>query len=161
VYGRWWALRDSFSRGFVEVGAEPENRHAVFHLLDDLYRFPMLNVPIHLSLSDWALPLVPAPYIAINLGLTLVAFAIWAMYTMGRDGWRLARGRATPDDLARFVATFTVFWVIIVGALFEIGENARFRIMIQPLLVGLPLVALSRVIAQRRRPASADPTLES
>jgi hypothetical protein len=120
----------------------------------------MVDVPVHLSLSDWALPLVPAPYIAIKLGLTLVAFAIWAMFALGRDGWRLARGRAAAGDLARFVATVTVFWVIVVGALFEIGENARFRIMVQPLLVGLPVVALSRVIAQRRQRTPTEPTLE-
>ena len=38
-----------------------------------------------------------------------------------------------------------------VGSLFEIGENFRFRIMVQPLLVGLPLVALAGALVRRRQ----------
>ncbi len=146
LYGRGWALEDTFSRG-----APPGLDHSLFHTLDDVYRIPMLDVHLHLDQQGWAIPLAPVRYLDIRFSPTLAALAAWWLVVLGREGWAAAQGRRGRARLAKVVAAFTVVWVIVVGALFEIGENARFRIMVHPLLVGVPVAAALTAWASARR----------
>jgi hypothetical protein len=160
LYGRWWALRSSFGRG-----ADPTLDRGFMHALDDVYRIPMLDINGRLPQRDWAIPLVNTPYIPTRTGYLLVACFLWQLYALGRYGWRVMQRRPPKEALTQFVAAFTVTWVMLVGTLFEIGENPRFRILVQPLLVGLPLVAAVRLAesglaAHRRRAAVRDPAAE-
>jgi len=72
--------------------------------------------------------------------------------TTAEVGARLADGRDGEREgveLLWCVLGLTALMVVVGGALLEYGENGRFRAVLDPLLVGLPLGAAWRVAADR------------
>jgi hypothetical protein len=53
------------------------------------------------------------------------------------------------------IASFTVVFTIVVGVVAELGEQARFRTMIDPLTTVVGLVVLTRLGAWMRRQSQA------
>ena len=52
------------------------------------------------------------------------------------------------------VSAFTVVWVLLVGATLEMGENARFRAMVHPVLVLVAIGPVLAVIKKRNAPVT-------
>ena len=66
---------------------------------------------------------------------------------------RLHRRTMRTNDVALLATSFTVAFTIVVGAVAELGEQARFRTMVDPLatVVGALLIAAAvRTIRQRQ-----------
>ncbi len=88
--------------------------------------------------------------------LLAAAATLWALWT----GARSLRDTSTrPRAVTRLFVASTIAYVFAVGVLFELGENMRFRMMIEPLawcLVAAAAAALLRALLRRPldRPAT-------
>jgi len=115
--------------------------------MDRLYSVLMVRLGIDVDASGWnasifgdtlhlhlALPLLLATSIVLGRAI-LAAVRCW-------------RGRAQPDrrEVLWLVSGITVAFVIVGGDLVELGENSRFRSMLDPLLFGLVAVAVTDTV---------------
>jgi hypothetical protein len=132
------------------VGGEPT-------WMDRVYE-PLLAVrTVHVDMSEWNLQLLApendtftmriSPTLAA-LSLVVVARGIVAAARLVRRGWR-ARHDWPAEDAVWLLITATVLLVILGGSLVEFGENGRFRSMLDPLLVTLPLAWLAQTVQRR------------
>jgi hypothetical protein len=85
--------------------------------------------------------------LAVGTVLALVGTAIAAV-----GCWRAARRRIQPSgrDVVWLVAGFTILFVILGGDLVELGENARFRWMLDPLVLALAVGVTADLINRFR-----------
>jgi hypothetical protein len=113
-------------------------------------RVVLLDVPYDAPVrtdAGWWIPL-DRPDLRRRLSLTIVAATSVTVAAGVRGGWRALRGRASPVDAGLAVIGFTVLAVTLSGNLFEIGENNRFRFVVEPLTLAVFVWFLTRV-AQR------------
>jgi hypothetical protein len=112
---------------------------------------------VHVDMSDWNLPLlvpelqtltVKVSLTLVALSLMLLARAVVAVVRLVRRGWR-ARHEWPAQEVVWVLIAATVLLVVVGGDLIEFGENGRFRTMLDPLLVALPLAWLAQVATQR------------
>ncbi len=126
-------------------GATPPRRS----WMDRVYE-PLLLVQTRpIGMADWNIPLF-GERLAVRLSWTLVAlFAVVATRTVVavvRTGRALVARRAWPgDEVVWLVAGGTVLFAILGGDLVELGENGRFRAMLDPLLIVLSARAVVEV----------------
>lgn len=135
--------------GSFQIWAESPSQYAFVYdnrlqidRIDELYRRAVLldvpwDPPVEVR-SAWWIPL-GTPGGQWRVTLTVVVATLIAVGAGVRSGWRIARGRGSPLDVGLAVIGFTVLAVTLVGNLFEIGENNRFRFMVEP----VTLVALA------------------
>ncbi len=91
------------------------------------------------------------PCFASSMSGTAVALIV-APVLLGVAGlWRRLRGRHRPGDLALAVMGATVVYVTAVSTLVEVGENYRFRFLVEP--IGWLALAM---LVERRLPRRAD-----
>src|SRR5262249_12096812 len=91
-----------------------------------------------------------------KVGFFLVAAYVLALVTgIAVTARRLRRG-AGPATVAIAVATLTILYVGVVGNFSEVGENFRFRLVVDPLALALCAYAVQRLWARRVRPAAHD-----
>jgi len=128
--------------------------------LDAVYGPLLLSVDHEVSQEGWNVPLFaggePIP-VTVSLTLAgLCAFVLGrgvvAAVRLVRRGWS---ERAGPDgwptgEVVWLLVAGTVAMVVLGGDLVEIGENTRFRAMVDPLLIAFPLGALALAAARRR-----------
>jgi hypothetical protein len=128
--------------------------------LDAVYGPLLLSVDHEVSQEGWNVPLFaggePIP-VTVSLTLAgLCAFVLGrgvvAAVRLVRRGWS---ERAGPDgwptgEVVWLLVAGTVAMVVLGGDLVEIGENTRFRAMVDPLLIACPLGALALAAARRR-----------
>jgi hypothetical protein len=131
--------------------------------LDTVYGPLLLSVDHEVSQEGWNIPLFASGEpIPVTVSLTLAGLCA---FVLGRGlvaGVRLARrgwsSRAGPDgwppgEVVWLLVAGTVAMVVLGGDLVEIGENTRFRAMVDPLLIAFPLGALALATGRwRRRP---------
>jgi hypothetical protein len=130
--------------------------------MDRVYE-PLLAIrTVHVDMSDWNLPLLVPELetLTIKVSLTLVALslavlarAVVAVVRLVRRGWRDRRDWPAEEIVWLLVAA-TVLLVIVGGDLVEFGENGRFRTMLDPLLVALPLAWLAQSVQRRWFPGN-------
>lgn len=82
--------------------------------------------------AGWWIP-IGTPGGRWRISLTVVLASLAAVVVGVRGGWRVLRRRADPVDVALAAIGFTVLTVTIVGNVFEIGENNRFRFIVEPI----------------------------
>jgi hypothetical protein len=85
---------------------------------------------------------VNRPPVAAVLGL--LGFAYGAA-----RGWRWLRDQRTQDGAFFAWATLTIGWVFAVSSLLELGENFRFRFVVEPLIILLLGAALADILRRR------------
>ena len=90
------------------------------------------------------------------LALTIALALIVVVVSAGAAALRCLRRRTvTPADAALVLIGLTTLWVFVVGNALEIGENARFRWIVEPVMLAVLAVALQhlieRLLARRRR----------
>jgi hypothetical protein len=112
-------------------------------------RVAFVDIRSDVDMTDWFHPLFGPGRAIVHESLVVVAAWLTCCVLLCRRVWRLIRRRASPEDLLVAACAFTVVWVVLTGALLEMGENARFRAMVHPLLI---LVALT---VFRRRDSAA------
>lgn len=115
----------------------------VLQFIRPLYRIAFIDVRSDVDMSGWYHPLFgPGTVIVYPSGVVVIAFLICCGVVV-RSLVRIRRRRASPETLLNAVAAFTVVWVVLTGALLEMGENARFRVMIHPVMILVALAATS------------------
>ncbi|HEX2577183.1 MAG TPA: hypothetical protein VHK88_12595, partial [Aquihabitans sp.] len=114
----------------------------------------LLPVTREIDMSGWNLPLfgeAPLPF-QVSLTLALLAAGVLlrgalATVRLARVGWATRATSWTDGELLWALVAAAVGLVIIGGDLLEFGENGRFRALVDPLLVAVPLAGLCRVVA--------------
>jgi hypothetical protein len=103
---------------------------------DTVYRqLVLLDVPYDPPVktnAGWWIP-IGTPGGRWRFSLTVIAATAIAALAGARGVVRVLRRRATGTDAALAVIGVTVVAVTVVGNLFEIGENNRFRFMVEPI----------------------------
>jgi hypothetical protein len=121
---RWFALDETFTH----------SDSTTLRGLGEGYRVALIALPGMLIDSNWGMPIGPDQLNHFSL-LALVcsiAVVVAACNRRGRD-----------RDLFIFVGSLTV-WTFASGVLFELGEQPRFRSMIDPLVLAFGAVAVAR-----------------
>jgi hypothetical protein len=109
-----------------------------------LYRVAFVDVRSDVRLAEWFHPLFGSGTATVYPSVVVIAAFLVCCVLMCRGAWRLIRRRATADDLLIAACAFTVVWVVLTGAMLEMGENARFRAMIHPLMIVAALTVFRR-----------------
>ncbi len=122
--------------------------------------------PVHTAsnMDDWNQPLLLGGDLQYRTSITLVLLALGvfvrsvvAAVRVARAGWQDRATTWSTDELVWLLVGLCAGLVIVVGDLIEFGENGRFRSMLDPLLVALPLAALARIVSARRATTSPSP----
>jgi len=131
---------------------------------DERYRqIVLLDVPWDPPIetdSGWWIPL-GTPGGRWRFSVTIVVSTIAAVSLAARALWRRRRGALGPVDATLLVIGYQVAAITLIGNAFEIGENNRFRFMVEPitLVVGaycvVALVRRAHEARQARRTGNA------
>jgi hypothetical protein len=103
-------------------------------------------------------------YVFGNAGLWLALAYLVALgggLLMLRRAWRAGVPAADPSFLVPLYLLLTILFVAFVGNVMEVGENNRFRFMVDPLALALFAWVLHRAWAARPGAAAASPSAHS
>jgi len=148
--GAWWQGRMWSLRTTVGVSVTPsESKSLLMRSLDDVYSVLRLDYRGVLSTEGWGTPIYGQLEAPADFGLSLVA--IYGL-TIGLGiratfGW-LRRRRIAARELLHLLAGFSVAFTVVVGAVAELGEQARFRTMTDPVAT---VVAIAWIWSQVQR----------
>jgi hypothetical protein len=98
----------------------------------------------------------------LNMGFLLLIGYVFALIYAGRrvrQGWRERRGKLRARELALLFILFNLVSGALIGTMLEVGENPRFRSMVDPLwvlVIALFFDQLLRRIRQRRAKETTD-----
>ena len=143
--GRLWSLRTT-----IAVSPIPsESKSEVMTGLDRVFSMARLDFGGVLSTKGWGTPIYGQLEAHADFGLMLIPMYL----TIGWIGlWqilqRLRRKQLSATSTIYVVGSFTVAFTVIVGAIAELGEQSRFRTMIDP-IVTVMFLALVIPVVQR------------
>ena len=135
--GAWWKGRMWSLRTTVAVSNMPsESDSWVMRGLDDVYSVARVDYSGVLSTEGWGTPIYGRLEAPTDFALTLVA--IYGLSVLlGVDAavrW-IRRRSVTSVELLRLLVAFAVLFTVVVGAVAELGEQARFRTVTDPIAV--------------------------
>jgi len=153
--GRLWSLRTT-----IAVATIPEeSKSIVMRSLDKIFSALRLDFGGVLSTKGWGTPIYGQLEAKTDFGLLLIP-----MYLLiGWIGfWQIVqrlRSRALHRHSAVYVVgSFTVVFTVLVGAIAELGEQSRFRTMVDPIVTVMVLALITprvRKLSQRLRSYSS------
>jgi hypothetical protein len=149
--GRAWSARTWFALNEGPANSDSPVLKGLYYG----YRTAGVAVPGYLSTRDWGTPIFGDLSVVDHFSLAMVALTVLVVVSGLIALWRVLRSRAGPadhdlrDTLTIAVAGITVLWTFFTGITFELGEQARFRTMIDPLVVGIGLFLVARWAARR------------
>lgn len=146
--------------GSFQIWAEPASLYAFVYdnrrEVDDLdkwYRqIVLVDVPWNPIVNTHAgfyLPL-GTPGHRWRISMTIIAGTVAALALSGRSTYRIGRGRGSPRDAQLAVIGFTVLAVTLTGNLLEIGENNRFRFVVEPVTLVVAVAAATELVRRAR-----------
>ena len=141
--GRLWSLRTT-----IAVSPIPsESKSEVMTGLDRVFSIARLDFGGVLSTKGWGTPIYGQLEARADFGLMLIPMYL----TIGWIGlWqivqRLRRRKLSAASTIYVVGSFTVAFTVIVGAIAELGEQSRFRTMIDPIVTVMFLALVVPVI---------------
>jgi hypothetical protein len=145
--GRWWALR-----AWVTEAPPPLlTTSAIYDALRPAYRIAQLGVPSSLPSIRWG----DLPYGAFttktHLSLLQAGATVLVIGAAIRAAWRRLRRRpSSPWIQVEVVAGLIVGWNLVVGVLFELGEQFRFRATTDPITMSIGIWLAWRLIGHVR-----------
>jgi hypothetical protein len=149
--GRAWSARTWFALNEGPANSDSPVLKGLYYG----YRTAGVAVPGYLSTRDWGTPIFGDLSVVDHFSLAMVALTVLVVVSGLIALWRVLRSRAGPadhdlrDTLTIAVAGITVLWTFFTGITFELGEQARFRTMIDPLVVGIGLFLVARWAGRR------------
>lgn len=153
--GRVWATRAWFTTN-PSVRTSPS---VVMRQLDAVGRIARFEVPVRISTSSWSTPVFGPATTSHHLSITAMVATVVVVAAGIHRGLLLVRQRRPggstsdsggPDD--RLVCVFvamTACWTFVVGVVGELGEQSRFRVMTDPLVVTLAILLCVATIRRR------------
>jgi hypothetical protein len=118
--------------------------HGVLDVVRPIYRVLFLDVRSDVDTTGWYHPLFGPGLVIVYPSLLVIAALAVCGAEVVRRLRRLRRREMSPDDLLVAVCAMTVVWVVATGTLLEMGENARFRAMIHPVMILVAVAAAMR-----------------
>jgi hypothetical protein len=150
--GRLWSLRSTASVAITPA----ESPSVVMRGLDQAYSWIRLDYAGVLSTRGWGTPIYGQLTAPVDFGLMLVplygAVALVGLVPLVRG---VRRQRQPDTGPVLIVSSLTIVFTVLVGAIAELGEQARFRTMTDPLAMVIAagvISILSRRAKIRRRP---------
>jgi hypothetical protein len=152
--GRWWALR-----AWVADTPPPlSGTSAVYDVMRPIYRVAELGVPSTLPSVRWAGLPFGAFATKTHFSLMQAAATLLVIGAAIRAAWRRLRRRpSSPWVHVEVVAGLIVGWNLVIGVLFELGEQFRFRTTTDPITMSIGAWLAWRLIGRLRRPPVAMP----
>ena len=120
--------------------------------MDRLFSVLMVRSTIDVEMGAWNVPLY-GETLPVRIAWPLVLATTVVLVRAVASGWRCWRSRRSgmaTCDVLWLVAGFTVAFVVIVGDLVELGENGRFRAMVDPVLFAAVAVTAADLVRRRR-----------
>jgi hypothetical protein len=147
------ALALGLSMSYTALGHDGEQRSLLGERLpstswmDRLYGAVMVRQRIDVDTRAWNIPLYGDGF-RIEVAWPLVFATVLVLIRGLVAAARAWRGRPEPDgrEVVWVVCAITVAAVVIGGDLVELGENGRFRSMLDPLLFGLVAVEITALV---------------
>lgn len=158
--------------GSLQIWSESSSQYAFVYdnrqhvnTIDQWYRqLVLLDVPYDPPVktnAGWWIP-IGTPGGRWRFSMTIIVGTLVTIAFGLRGVWRVLRRRTSvePVDAALAVIGTTVAFVTVVGNVFEIGENNRFRFMVEPLtLIVLTWAAVQAARAVQRARQRRSPSL--
>jgi len=113
-------------------------------VLDRIHDTLGLEIGMTAWYGDLRLPMRVYPTAFLSL-VGLVGAGVWA-------GWQALRGRRSVVVVVLAFVGFTLLYASAAGVLFEVWENARFRLPLDPILYATPLALAGEALARRLVP---------
>ncbi|MFM8856994.1 MAG: hypothetical protein ACKOI2_07270 [Actinomycetota bacterium] len=149
--GRLWSLRSTASVAITPA----ESSSAVMRGLDQIYSLARIDYRGVLSTRGWGTPIYGQLTAPVDFGLILIPLyglvaiaGLWSMLGVIR------RRPLSSSAQVYLIGSSTVVFTVLIGAIAELGEQARFRTMTDPLAVVIAAGVIGAVI-RRRRDSSA------
>ena len=143
--GRLWSLRTT-----VAVSPNPsESKSEVMVGLDRVFSIARLDFGGILSTEGWGTPIYGQLEADTDFGLMLIPmYVMVGLFGLWHIIQRLRRKVMSSTAPIYLVGSFTVTFTVIVGAIAELGEQSRFRTMVDP-IVTVMFLALVVPVVQR------------
>jgi hypothetical protein len=145
--GRWWAMR-----AWVMEAPPPLLRTSrLYDALRPVYRVVQLGLPVTLpSIRIGALPW-GALDVPQHLSLLQALATVLVIAAGVRAVWRRLRGHPSSRWIeVEVVAALIVGWNLLVGVLFELGEQFRFRAVTDPITMTIAAWLVWRLVGHLR-----------
>lgn len=157
--GAWWEGRMWSLRTTIAVATLPsESDSVVMRVLDDVYSVARLDYRGVLSTEGWGTPIygsiaAPADF-SVTLALAYVSIGLWGLALLAK--W-LRRRRLDDIDLVNLAGWFIIVFTVLVGAVAELGEQSRFRTVLDPIATVMIATAVIRLVSMRRQSQAPAP----
>ena len=157
--GAWWEGRMWSLRTTIAVATLPsESDSVVMRVLDDVYSVARLDYRGVLSTEGWGTPIygslaAPADF-SVTLALAYIGIGLWGLVLLVR--W-LRRRHLGEIDLVNLTGSFIIVFTVLVGAVAELGEQSRFRTVLDPIATVMIATAVIRLVAARRQSQAIAP----
>ena len=137
VKSRWEPLAEHFFHD-LGPGLGPFRQNGVIHALGDVYQPALVSVSFDIDERGWAHPLFPhtKPY-PVPVSLVLVLATLFVLVKGGISLAQLHRHERTPELVTWAYVGIGVACVTSASVLTEFGENSRFRVLVDPIVLGV------------------------
>ena len=134
--GRLWSLRI-----MAAVATIPgESKSIVMRSLDKIFSIARLDFVGVLSTKGWGTPIYGELEAKTDFGLLLIPmYLLIGWIGLRQIGQRLRRRALHRHAAVYLVGSFTVVFTVLVGAIAELGEQSRFRTMVDPIVTVMVL----------------------
>lgn len=153
--GRLWSLRSTASVAITPA----ESSSAVMRGLDRIYSWVRVDYRGVLSTRGWGTPIYGQLTAPVDFGLILIPlYGLVAIAGLCPVVRIIRRRSLSSTALVYLIGSSTVVFTVFVGAIAELGEQARFRTMTDPLAMVIASGAIAAVIRRRRGPSADRPS---
>lgn len=156
--GRLWSLRSTDA-----VATTPaQSSSIVMRSLDRVFSWARLDYSGVLSTRGWGTPIYGQLTAPVDFGLVLIpVYGIVVLAGLSSFVRAIRRRNLTSAGASVLAASVTVVFTVGVGAIAELGEQARFRTMTDPLTVVVAAVVLKNLWSRgKRRRSERTPSIQ-